>query len=155
MDLNEETLALARSRTWKRHVAFERADAYTKSAGPPVCDAGLAAFWLSHVGRGRMSDFLGAFHSYLAPAAPVLMFDELPEDRGLETSRTDGAGNRYEMRQLRSGERLEIVKNFYDGPALAGLFAGAGRRELRVSSRFPPTGQPKCQERQISADPAG
>ena len=67
MDLNEETLALARARAWTGHVAFERADAYTRSTGPPVCDAGLAAFWLSHVDRGRMSDFLAAFHSYLAP----------------------------------------------------------------------------------------
>ena len=27
------------------------------------------------------------------------------------------------MRQLGSGKRFEIIKNFYDGPALARLFA--------------------------------
>jgi len=29
-------------------------------------------------------------------------------------SRLDAAGNRYEMRRLASGERFEIVKNFYE-----------------------------------------
>jgi SAM-dependent methyltransferase len=127
-DLNEETLAIARSRLYRRgNVAFERADAYATRAGPPAADAGLAAFWLSHVDRGRMADFLAAFHSHLAPASPVLMFDERPEDRGLDTSRTDDAGNRYEMRRLHTGERFEIIKNFYDGPALAALLASPAR----------------------------
>ena len=43
------------------------------------------------------------------------MFDErdAPE-RPLPMSRLDAAGNRYEMRRLASGERFEIVKNFYE-----------------------------------------
>jgi hypothetical protein len=53
----------------------------------------------------------------------------VPGDRGLDTSRADNAGNRYEIRRLRSGEQFEIIKNFYDEPALGGLF-GAWARDL-------------------------
>lgn len=41
----------------------------------------------------------------------------------------DAAGNRYEMRQLQSGERFEIVKNAFDRPRLERLF-GPGARGL-------------------------
>ena len=119
-DVNEETLALARARPWPRgNVTFERRDAYATSAAPPRCDAGLAAGWLSHVDLARMGEFLDAFHSHLVQGAAVMMFDERDHrNRPLPASRTDAAGNRYEARTLASGERFEIVKNFFDAAAL-------------------------------------
>ena len=104
----------------------------SRSAAPPrrlrterggaAFDAGLAALWLSHVDRARMAGFLEAFHSHLVPGARVFMFDErdAPE-RPLPASRLDAANNRYEMRRLASGERFEIVKNFYDESQLRRL----------------------------------
>ena len=90
-------------------------------------DAGLAAFWLSHVDLGRMPDFLDAFHARLESGAPVLMFDERhTAGRRLPASRTDAAGNRYEMRRLGNGERFEIIKNFYGGEQLEALFSRYG-----------------------------
>src|SRR5438876_560972 len=119
-DVNEETLALARARPWPRgNVTFERRDAYATSAAPPRCDAGFAAGWLSHVDLARMGEFLDAFHSHLVQGAAVMMFDERDHrNRPLPASRTDAAGNRYEARTLASGERFEIVKNFFDAAAL-------------------------------------
>jgi len=108
-DVNDDTLALARAKTYAAPVTFERRDAYAPSEGPARHDAGLAALWLSHVDLGRMDEFLRAFHSQLRPGACVLMFDEPGrEPRRPETSRIDPAGNRYEMRRLESGEQFEI-----------------------------------------------
>ncbi len=125
-DINEETLAIARSRSYgDGPVALHRADAYHPHAAGRRFDAGLAAFWLSHVDLDRMDEFLAAFHSCLEPGAHVLMFDELAsESRTRPASRTDATGNRYEMRTLQSGERFEIVKNLYDERTLRELFDG-------------------------------
>jgi len=135
-DVNDDTLALARAKTYAAPVSFERRDAYAPAERSERFDAGLAALWLSHVDVARMDDFLLAFHSHLEPAAPVLMFDE----RGGEqrptpaTSRLDEAGNRYEMRRLADGGRFEIVKNLLDRDRLERLVgpraAGLSYREL-------------------------
>ena len=129
-DVNEETLVLARARHYPgAKPTFTRRDAYTRPDGPQTFDAALAAFWLSHVELGGMRKFLDAFHARLSPGASVLMFDERPTAvRGLPASRTDPAGNRYETRRLASGERFEIIKNFFDGKALAALFGQYGDR---------------------------
>jgi SAM-dependent methyltransferase len=118
VDLNETTLAIARARDYPGHnVRFERRDAYAPADGAPAFDGGLAGFWLSHVDMPRLDAFLRAFHSHLVAGAAVVMFDERgTEARGLHApaSRTDDAGNRYEMRQLQDGSQFEIIKNFYD-----------------------------------------
>jgi len=120
-DVNDDTLALARTKSYAAPVEFARGDAYAPAAWPERFDSGLAALWLSHVDLSRMDEFLRAFPSHLEPGAVVFMFDErLGDDREQRapTSRTDEAGNRYEMRRLGSGERFEIVKNAFDRPRL-------------------------------------
>jgi len=128
-DTNDETLAIARARPgMSERVQLICRDAYAPSAEPPRCDAGLAALWLSHVDRARMTEFLDAFHSYLLPGSPVLMFDERETPmRPVSASRVDAAGNRYEMRRLANGERFEIIKNFFDEGEMRALLARYGR----------------------------
>ena len=88
-----------------------RHDAYASLLELGQFNAGLAGFWLSHVDISRLRDFLDAFHAHLEPRACVLLFDERwTPNRRLPTSRTDAVGNRYEMRQLSSGTRFEIIK---------------------------------------------
>jgi demethylmenaquinone methyltransferase/2-methoxy-6-polyprenyl-1,4-benzoquinol methylase len=137
-DVNDDTLVLARAKTYRARVTFERRDAYAPATGSARFDAGLAALWLSHVDLGRMDEFLRAFHSHLEPGAVVFMFDErLGDDRERRApaSRTDATGNRYEMRRLESGERFEIVKNAFDRPRLDRLIGpyatGLTYQELR------------------------
>lgn len=137
-DVNDDTLALARAKTYSAPVTFERRDAYLPATEPPRFDGGLAALWLSHVDLARLDGFLRAFHSHLRPGATVFMFDERVGDereRRSPTSRTDAAGNRYEMRRLESGAQFEIVKNTFDGAsldrAIGPYAAGLVYRELR------------------------
>jgi demethylmenaquinone methyltransferase/2-methoxy-6-polyprenyl-1,4-benzoquinol methylase len=128
-DVNETTLAIARMRAYGHaEVTFGRHDAYASHPELGRFNAGLAGFWLSHVDISRLHDFLDAFHAHLEPGAWVLMFDErLTSNRRLPTSRTDAVGNRYEMRQLSSGTRFEIIKNFYDAPQLKECFGEYGQ----------------------------
>jgi demethylmenaquinone methyltransferase/2-methoxy-6-polyprenyl-1,4-benzoquinol methylase len=136
-DVNDDTLALARAKTYAVQVSFERRDAYAPADTPERFDAGLAGLWLSHVDLARMDAFLRAFHSHLTPGAAVLMFDERETDErpNPPASRVDEAGNRYEMRRLRDGERFEIVKNLFDRVRLEALIrsyaTGVSYRELR------------------------
>ncbi len=136
-DLNDETLAIARARTYGHGiVTFDRADAYYPAREPHRFDAGLAALWLSHVDLARMDEFLAAFHSHLRRGAPVVMFDERDSgERRVPASRMDDAGNRYERRKLGSGEQFEIIKNLFGADRLSNLVCGYALgvtyRELR------------------------
>ena len=136
-DVNDDTLALARAKTYAAPVSFERRDAYALADTPERFGAGLAGLWLSHVDLARMDAFLRAFHSHLEPGAAVLMFDErATEERpNPPPSRVDEAGNRYELRRLQDGERFEIVKNLFDRGRLEALIRphaiGLSYRELR------------------------
>jgi ubiquinone/menaquinone biosynthesis C-methylase UbiE len=127
-DVNEATLAVARSRTYTTaQVTFHCADAYTSSGELETFNAGLAAFWLSHVDLHKMGNFLASFHAYLEKDALVLLFDErLTLTRWLSASRTDMVGNRFEMRQLSAGARFEIIKNFYKVSQLREWFSDYG-----------------------------
>ena len=135
-DLNEDTLALARAKTYTAPVTFERRDAYAAAAreAAPRFDAGLAGLWLSHVDLGRMDEFLRAFHSHLGSGAKVMMFDEraTAERPNPPASRTDAAGNRYEMRRLLDGTPFEIVKNLFDCARLEAL---VGPHAARLTCR--------------------
>jgi SAM-dependent methyltransferase len=136
-DLNDDTLALARAKSYAAPVSFARRDAYAPAATAERFDAGLAGLWLSHVDLARMKAFLRAFHSHLEPGAAVLMFDERAtgERPNPPASRVDEAGNRYEMRRLQDGERFEIVKNLFDRVRLEALIlphaASMSYRELQ------------------------
>jgi demethylmenaquinone methyltransferase/2-methoxy-6-polyprenyl-1,4-benzoquinol methylase len=111
IDVNETALELARSREYgTAAVRFEQRDAYLAFSAAPRFDGGYAGLWLSHVDLSRMDAFLHAFHSYLLPGATVIMTDERQSEgrrRRLPASRTDAAGNRYELRRLESGEEFE------------------------------------------------
>jgi len=127
-DINEAPLTMARSRPYARSkVTFRCADAYTAPDVPETFDAGFAGFWLSHVDVSGMHDFFIAFHARLQRGAPVLMFDErLSPRRRLPASRTDDAGNRYEIRELSNGSHFEIIKNFYTQQQFQELFGHHG-----------------------------
>jgi demethylmenaquinone methyltransferase/2-methoxy-6-polyprenyl-1,4-benzoquinol methylase len=127
-DVNDETLALARARCdGLARVELQCADAYAPPSDGERFDAGLAGFWLSHVDLARLPQFLRAFHARLEQGAVVMMFDErLTGTRRPPTSRVDDAGNRYEPRKLASGERFEIIKNFWPPDRVRALFAAWG-----------------------------
>src|SRR6185295_2759445 len=89
-DLTEEVLAIARSKNLGPKVTLQNADAYALPAFSQSFNAGLSAFWWSHIPRARLRDFVIGFHRALAPGARVVFMDNVYADgSSTPTSRTD------------------------------------------------------------------
>lgn len=135
-DINDEVLAIARAKPLDvRRVAFLKADAYA-SAVAERFNAGLSAFWWSHVPKSRMRTFLRDFHRVLAPGAKVMFLDNTYVE-GISTPiyRSDAQGNTYQLRRLGDGSTHEVLKNF---PTQSELRAAVKGLALDVRVEFLP-----------------
>jgi demethylmenaquinone methyltransferase/2-methoxy-6-polyprenyl-1,4-benzoquinol methylase len=100
-------------------VALMEADAYSLDGVPGTYSAGFAGFWLSHIPKDKIVDFIRSFHGRLERGARVLLLDNsFVEGSSTSTSRTDEAGNTYQVRRLEDGSRHEVLKNFLGEPDL-------------------------------------
>lgn len=133
IDVNEETLAIARAKGIS-NADFSVADAYAlPSAGEPY-EGALVTFWLSHVPRARIEEFLRGVQAVLAKDAPVVIVDNAyVEGNSTPIARRDAAGDTYQSRTLENGERYEVLKNF---PSDAELAAWGERFGTEVEVRF-------------------
>jgi demethylmenaquinone methyltransferase/2-methoxy-6-polyprenyl-1,4-benzoquinol methylase len=134
VDYAEETLEIARSKTYeRRNVDFQRGDAYDLPASTDEFSACFAGFWWSHVPLERLDAFLEGLHARLLPGGRVAFLDNLyVEGSSSPLARRDAAGNTYQERRLADGSRHEVLKNF---PADGELEARLGRAgsEVRVT----------------------
>jgi demethylmenaquinone methyltransferase/2-methoxy-6-polyprenyl-1,4-benzoquinol methylase len=121
-DVNEEVLELARQKSFPRdNVAFARVDIYSDDDPGRRFDAGLGAFWWSHVPRQGIGRFLECFHRRLAPGAAVVFLDNrYVEGSSTPPTRTDDDGNTYQTRKLDDGTQYEVLKNFPNEAELSG-----------------------------------
>lgn len=135
-DINEEVLAIAGAKPMDPHkVTLHRADAYAPSA-PQRFNAGLSAFWWSHIPKSRIRTFLGAFHGALGPGARVVFMDNVyVEGSSTAISRRDAQGNTYQLRRLDDGGTHEVLKNF---PTESELRAAVDGLALDVQVEFLP-----------------
>ena len=114
IDINEEVLAIARSKPMDQHkVTILRGDAYALPEFPKPFSAGLAVFWWSHVLKSRQRDFLKNLQRAFAPGATIVFIDNtFVAGSSTPISRTDNEGNTYQMRKLDDGSTHEVLKNF-------------------------------------------
>jgi SAM-dependent methyltransferase len=115
-DINEEVLELARRKSYPSgNVSFAHLDIYADEQPPGPFDAGLAAFWWSHVPRQELAVFLDHFHRRLEPGALVVYVDNrYVAGSSTPVSRGDDFGNTYQLRSLEDGTHYEVLKNFPD-----------------------------------------
>ena len=114
-DYNQEVLDVANSRALPDSVVFARGDAFALPPPPFRCNAGFAGFWWSHLRDEEIGSFLDGFFAQLPPGARFVFIDNAyVEGSSTRLSRTDTAGNTYQMRKLASGETHEVLKNFPD-----------------------------------------
>jgi len=132
-DINEEMLAIARNKPWDGdRIQFIREDAYALAPLPQSFNAGLAAFWWSHVPKHRFRAFLHGFHQRIGPNARVMFVDNnFVEGSNTPLARTDADGNTYQKRPLSDGTTHEVLKNFPSEAELRSAVAGIGR-DVRV-----------------------
>lgn len=129
-DINEETLQIARAKSYGCEVRFQRADAF--GPGPVAANrftAGLAMHWWSHLRKSEIGAFLRNYHG-IFPSGALLVFMDNRFVPGSSTpiGRTDDEGNTFQTRTLADGATHEVLKNF---PAQAGalnLLAGIATR---------------------------
>jgi ubiquinone/menaquinone biosynthesis C-methylase UbiE len=113
-DLNENMLCLAKSRLRGRaNVVFRQMDAFDAKHLGCRFDAGLAAWWISHVPKSRLPEFFESFHRALLPGAIAVLMDDTEGTMDV-TSSTDDDGNSYTIRALPDGTEYEIIKNPFD-----------------------------------------
>jgi len=120
-DVNEEVLALASRKAYPRNnVRFACLDIYSEEQLTQRFDAGLAAFWWSHVPRQAQGRFIEHFHRRLEPGAIVVFLDNrYVEGSSTPLTRTDAYGNTFQTRTLDDGTCYEVLKNIPDESELA------------------------------------
>ena len=128
-DVNEEVLALAGPKAYPRNnVSFQCLDIYSEEPLAQRFDAGLAAFWWSHVPRQTQGRFVEHFHRRLEPGAVVVILDNrYVEGSSTPLTRTDEHGNTFQTRTLDDGTCYEVLKNIPDEAELAGALGKDAR----------------------------
>jgi len=120
LDVNEETLQIARAKTLPPgRVEFLCADAYRLPDLGRRHDLLFAAFWWSHVPLERLDEFLAGCTRAVAPGALLAFLDgRYVEGSSTPLSRRDAAGNSYQARTLDDGSAHEVLKNYPDDAEL-------------------------------------
>src|SRR4051812_18647693 len=111
VDASAEMLKLAQRKMPSDSTArFELCDAYNLERLSGDFDAGLAVFWISHVPRGRLDEFVGQFHRKLRPGAVVVMADNMnvPGVGGEFVSSADSADT-CKVRELKDGSKHCVI----------------------------------------------
>ena len=112
-DLNEEVLAVARTKPHAGNVLFQRADAFALDQVSGDFDAALAVFWWSHLTSAKLARFLSVLHRRIQPGGLVVFIDNIfVPGSSTPISRRDDEGNTYQMRKLDDGTTTEVLKNF-------------------------------------------
>jgi len=136
-DASPEMLALAREKDLPAdRVEFLRADAYALEGVPGDFDAALANFWLSHVPRARVGEFLRGLHARLEPGGVVFMADGVYVGSRGGLVGYPGSEDTFQVRRLADGSVHKVLKNHYDAEQLRALFEPlAGNLEVRVGAQ--------------------
>jgi len=132
-DIAEETLDIARRRALPPSVRLAICDAFALDEVEGTFNLGLASFWLSHLPRHRMVEFLAHLGARLEPDSLIVLADNrYVAGSNHAITRRDAAGNTYQRRVLRDGQTFEVLKNFPEPNELAGLVEEVGGLDTQV-----------------------
>lgn len=113
-DISQEMLTIA---CWRNQLArnthFVQTDCYTLPFARRTFNGAFAGWWLSHVPKQVLPEFLHKFHSCLQPGSPVVLADDI-KSVGDTVCGHDQYGNMYVRRRLANGKAFKVRKNFYN-----------------------------------------
>jgi SAM-dependent methyltransferase len=96
--------------------------------------AGLfAGFWLSHVERDRLPEFLALVGRWLKPGGRFAFLDSLPDPASGAADHPEPSGDRA-VRRLDDGREFRIVKVYRRPEEYAAALSGAGFEDIAVGS---------------------
>lgn len=139
-DINEEVLAIARTKTCPCPVNFRQEDFYQlppHNGKEPVFDALFGGFIWSHIPRQKLSDVFGDLQKRILPGGWLVFID----NRFVENSSTpiysrDEAGNTYQQRRLGDGTEHLVLKNFPAPDEIRRLLSPFGKTEILELTYF-------------------
>ena len=110
-------------------------------------DALFTGFWLSHVPRNRLAEFLSICRRWLKPGAIYAFIDSRQDPESGVRDRVEPADD-MAVRRLADGREFRIPKVFYapDELEAALLTAGFSSAEVKTTSRFFLLGQASATE---------
>ena len=96
-------------------------------------DAVFTGFWLSHVPRARLDEFLGIVRRWLGPGGTFAFIDSLRDPQSSAADHPPPADD-TSVRRLDDGREFTIVKVYYEPAELEEALARAGLEEARVTT---------------------
>lgn len=113
VDASPEVLKIAAAHSSSSSVRFILADAYSLPESLGVFEAAFVGFWISHVPRSRVGQFLESLSQRLLPSAVVILVDNaLSHCIDSPIIHRDAEGNGYQSRTLLDGSVHRVLKNF-------------------------------------------
>jgi demethylmenaquinone methyltransferase/2-methoxy-6-polyprenyl-1,4-benzoquinol methylase len=95
-------------------------------------DGVFAGFWLSHVDRERLPEFLALVRRWLRPGGRFAFIDSLPDPASSAADHPAPTDDRS-LRRLDDGREFTIVKVFRDADAFADALRVAGFEDVEAS----------------------
>ncbi|CAN5778118.1 hypothetical protein BH24CHL8_BH24CHL8_04990 [soil metagenome] len=130
-DANAEPLELARERLVAHGL---RAHIHLRDAWQPPdreVDAVFCGFWLSHVSRTRLGEFLGIARSWLKPGGRFAFLDE---QASYGSGAPAGSADEQQVRRLFDGREFTIRKVAYTADELRKALARTGFADVEVGT---------------------
>jgi demethylmenaquinone methyltransferase/2-methoxy-6-polyprenyl-1,4-benzoquinol methylase len=133
-DANEAPLDRARSRLLAHGL---RAHIHVRDAwGAPdrTVDALFCGFWLSHVPRTRLAEFLGLAHAWLKPGGTFAFIDSRPDPHSGALDQPVSPDGEVSRRKLADGRTFDVVKVYWQPAELEAALTSAGFGSARVTT---------------------
>ena len=96
-------------------------------------DAVFTGFWLSHVPRARLADFLAIVRRWLKPGGTFAFIDSLADPQSSAADHPAPADD-VSLRRLDDGREFTIVKVYYQPSELEAALTAAGFADARVTT---------------------
>jgi demethylmenaquinone methyltransferase/2-methoxy-6-polyprenyl-1,4-benzoquinol methylase len=96
-------------------------------------DGLFMGFWLSHVARDRLGEFLALCRRWLTPGGRIAFIDSLDDPASRAVDHPVPAGD-HATRKLDDGREFTIVKVFYDPVDLREALSAAGFEDVDVTT---------------------
>ena len=131
-----DTSSAALDRARERLVAHDlRAHLHVRDAWAepdrPV-DGLFMGFWLSHVPRARLAEFLDLAHRWLRPGGRLAFIDSLPDPASSAADHPEPVDGRS-LRRLADGREFTIVKVFYTADELTAALRAAWFEAVEIT----------------------
>lgn len=125
-DVNNEVLEIAKNKTYPtENVQFQQIDASKLEGISEKFTAAFAGFWVSHLLKSQIKDFLKNLHTKLSSDGLVVLVDNrYAEGSSTPIHRIDESGNTYQLRKLTDGMQYEVLKNFLVSEDFAEILDG-------------------------------